>query len=236
MVWSKVLPKILTLSSSFYCTDRHVSLAAHLVSSFKDSGRCGLPGWRIVSEVGAVDRVDQTEVAHVTHEEMNQQHVLHQQAFLLQLSCNYTKSCCSHLIRKVCGWTSKNPLLSPQAQTGINARHKHAPLETRLSRQAQNGGAGAPLHPIRISHGVKFVFPSQAFAFQRTSLAQESHSLNINLFNIVSALWRLFGEVRRKTLNMLFISGRSCLRLFSLLFKSSAGDRNSQSGGFVLRL
>lgn len=43
-----------------------------------------------MSEVGAVDGVDLTEVLHVTHIEMNQEHVLHQQAFLLQLSCQHT--------------------------------------------------------------------------------------------------------------------------------------------------
>ncbi len=60
------------------------------IPCLKDGRRHGLPGWRIVSEVGAVDGVDLTEVLHVAHVEMNQEHVLHQQAFLLQLSCQHT--------------------------------------------------------------------------------------------------------------------------------------------------
>lgn len=87
-----------------------------------------LPRWRIVFEEGAINRVDLAEALHVTDVEMNQKHMLHQPAVLLQPPCKHTQLNQGFLhvsLGKFAAELLRNHPFPPQAQSGINAHDVH---------------------------------------------------------------------------------------------------------------
>lgn len=74
-------------------------------------------------EEGAIHRVDLAEALHVPDVEMNQKHMLHQPAVLLQPPCKHTQLNQGFLrvsLGKFAAELLRNHPLPPQAQSGVN--------------------------------------------------------------------------------------------------------------------